>query len=170
MNKLEKDEEKVLVGIIVQQFQPITKQGVIKEANKLDFELDEDETIYILENMQRRDIASVIYKSVNNKRVKAYGMAKPMFKKCPEIAQLKDMLPTLIKSKGAKDFLKVLEGESSGTKKKRELGYRDYKKVKIKLLTTQPIVGGSLQKPKEIDSEIKKKVSEIRAALSKNLG
>lgn len=153
--------DKILVGIIVQQFQPITSQEVISQAEELGYTLEQEDVIYVLENMQRRDLLSVIYQDRNNLRVKAYGMSKPLFKKCPEVAHLKDLLPTLVNKKEYRDFLKMLEGQSSDTKKQRELGYRDYKTIYLEFETTAPIVGGSLNKPKFIADEIKNKVAEI---------
>ncbi len=94
-------------------------------------------------------------------------MSKPMFKKSPEMAHLKDMLPTLTKSKEAKEFLKTLEGETSDTKKIRELGYRDYKLVKLKLETIEPIVGGNLNKPSIIAKEIEEKVNALESKAKK---
>lgn len=155
------EKEKILVGILVQQFQPITSLEVIKQAKELGFELNRDDTIYVLKNMQRRDIASIVYKTVNNKKIEAYGMSKPMFKKCPEISQLKDLLPTFCKSKEAKEFLKTLEGQSSETTKKRELVYRDYKLIKAKFKTIEPIVGGSINKPTKLAPEIEKDVTNF---------
>lgn len=163
-----KDQETVLVGIIVQQFQPVTSKDVLKRADNLGYALDEADVIYTLENMQRRDILSIMFREKGNLREKAYGMAKPVFKKIPEVAHLKDMLPTLIKSKQAKDFLRQLEGETSDTTKKRELGYRDYKQVKIKLLTTQPIVGGSLNRPANLSPDVEKKLEDIKKKSKKN--
>ncbi len=90
-----------------------------------------------------------------------------MFKKCPEMAHLKDMLPTLTKSKEAKEFLKMLEEQTSETKKVRELGYRDYKLVKIKLETIESIVGGNLNRPSSIAKEIEAKVKELESKTKK---
>lgn len=161
------EQNKILVGIIVQQFQPITSNEVIAQGTKLGYELEQEEVIYVLENMQRRDLLSVVYQSKNNKRVKAYGMSKPIFKKCPETAHLKDILPSLINKKEYKDFLDMLEGQTSDTKKKRELLYRDYKTVSIELETIQPIVGGSLNKPKVISQEIKETLKKIEEGKKK---
>lgn len=161
------DENKVLVGIVVQQFQPVTSNDVIQKAQEMGKEIENEDVIYILENMQRRDLLSVAYQTKDNKKIKAYAMAKPMFKKCPEMAHLKDMLPTLTKSKEAKEFLKLLEGQSSDTKKARELGYRDYKVVKIKLETIEPIVGGNLNRPLSIAKEIEGKVKELESKAKK---
>lgn len=161
------DQDKVLVGIIVQQYQPITSSGVIEIAKNLGKEIEMEDTVYVLENMQRRDLLSVAYQTKDNKKIKAYAMSKPMFKKSPEIAHLKDLLPTLTKSKEAKEFLKTLEGQTSDTKKVRELGYRDYKFVTLELETVQPIVGGNLNKPLMIAKEIEVKVKELESKMKK---
>jgi hypothetical protein len=161
------DKNKVLVGIIVQQYQPLTSNKVIKIAEDMKTELEIEDVIYVLENMHRRDLLSVAYQTKDNKKIKAYAMAKPMFKNCPETAQLKDMLPTLTKSKEAKEFLKMLEGQTSETTKAKELGYRDYKIVKLKLETTQPIIGGNLNKPLSIAKEIEGKIKEIESKAKK---
>ncbi len=165
--KIMEDENKVLVGIVVQQYQPVTSNGVIEIAKNLGKEMEIEDVIYVLENMQRRDLLSVAYQTKDNKKVKAYAMGKPMFKKSPEMAHLKDMLPTLTKSKEAKEFLKMLEGQTSETKKVRELGYRDYKLVKLKLDTIEPIVGGNLNKPSSISKEIEGKIKELESKSKK---
>jgi len=161
------DENKVLVGIIVQQYQPLTSNEVIKIATDLGKEIEYEDVVYVLTNMQRRDLLSVTYETRDNKKIKAYAMSKPMFKKSPEMAHLKDMLPTLTKSKEAKEFLKILEGQTSDTKKIRELGYRDYKIVKLKLETTESIIGGNLNKPSSIAKEIEGKVKELESKTKK---
>lgn len=161
------DQDKVLVGIVVQQYQPLTSNEVIKKVKDMGTELEIEDVVYVLENMHRRDLLSVAYQTKDNKKIKAYAMSKPMFKKSPEMAHLKDLLPTLTKSKEAKEFLKVLEGETSDTKKVRELGYRDYKLVKLKLETIEPIVGGNLNKPLSIAKEIEQKVNELESKAKK---
>lgn len=161
------DKDKILIGIVTQQFQPVTSQDVLVQAKKIGYELEVEDIIYVLENMQRRDLLSVIYQSRGNKRVKAYGMAKPIFKKCPEVAHLKDMLPTLIKNKEAKEFLKELEGQSSDTKKKRELGYREYKEIVVEYETVATLVGGSLNKPEKLAPEIKSTIEKLEKEKSK---
>lgn len=148
------NEEKILVGILVQQNQPITAKELIDKASDVGYALDYDEVIYVLKNMQRKDLVSVVYKNSKGMKLEGYGMSKPMFKNCPETAHLKDMLPTLVKDKAASKFLKALEEQSSDSKKVKELSYRDYKKVTIKLLTTEKIVGGSLNKPQALPADV----------------
>lgn len=164
-----KDIEKILIGIIVQQFQPVTFEDVIEEAKKLDYELEKEDVIYVLENMQRRDLLSVIYTSRENVRVKAYGMAKPIFKKCPEVSQIKGkgLLPSLINKKENKEFLDLLEGKTSNTEKNRPLGYREYKNINLVFETITTIVGGSINEPEVMPEEIEEKVLEIKKLASK---
>lgn len=156
-------EEKILIALLVQAFQPTDAQTIQKKAQSQGYDdiVIEDIT-YVLENMQRRDLLSVIFSRKNNTRVKQYGMAKPLFKKCPEIAHIKDLLPSFAKKKEAKVFLETLEGNSSETKKIRNLGYRDWQMVHVKLKTISPIVGGSLNRPDNIDPDLQKEEVKLK--------
>lgn len=164
---MKKNSKRILVAILIQQYQPITVSELIKKAEENKFSLeDRDEINEIVENMKRRDLISIMFLSRKNQRVTAYGMAKPIFKNIPENAMLKNILPSMEKSPEAADFLKKLEnknenGSETETKKARELQYRNYKKVEVTLENLAPIVGGNLNKPAKLSPEVESKIHEI---------
>jgi len=162
-NEMTEDNNKrILIAILIQQYQPVTVDDIIKKSNENGIELDDkDEVQDIIENLKRRDLVSVVYITKNNKKISAYGMSKPIFKKIPETAMIKDILPSFEKSKEGKKFLEELEGQSSDTKKGRELGYRDYQLVEITLQNIAPIVGGSVNKPHKLSPEVQTKFKQI---------
>jgi hypothetical protein len=159
---LDENSEMILVTILIQQYQPMSVFDIINKAKDNGFDIDDEENIQeIVENLKRRDLISVIYVTRNNQKITAYGMSKPIFKKIPETAMLKDILPSFEKSKEAKDFLKLLDNQTSNTTKGKDLGYRDYKSIEIVIENMSPIVGGSLNKPKKLTPEVENKFKEI---------
>jgi len=162
LQTLDENGKRILITILIQQYQPLTIQEIINKAEENEFILDNiNEVQEFVENLKRRDLVSVIYLTRNNQKVTGFGMSKPIFKKIPENAMLKDILPSFEKSKEGKEFLKTLEGQSSDTRKGKELGYRDYKNIEIILENISPIVGGTVNKPNKLSPEVESKFKEL---------